>query len=168
MITAEYVRMLARYNSWQSNAVMAAVKTLDPQVLTQNRDVFWGSLMGTMNHLLWGDQMWMSRFDKGPRPEITLAESAELHPTLPSWDADRFRTDGRIRVWAVHLGDLDLKGNLSFYSGAAQRQIEAPISRCVTHFFNHQTHHRGQIHAMLTQIGVKTEDSDLLLMPDDC
>jgi uncharacterized damage-inducible protein DinB len=90
-----------------------------------------------------------------------------LHSTVGSWSADRFRMDGKIRFWADGLRAVDLKGDLHWYSGAAGRDITAPLASAIMHFFNHQTHHRGQIHAMLTAAGQSAPVSDLFLMPKD-
>ncbi len=74
--------------------------------------------------------------------------------------------DGQILDWAARVKDADLQGDLSWYSGALKCDVEKPMVLCVTHFFNHQTHHRGQIHAMLTAAGARPGDTDLFIMPD--
>lgn len=136
--------------------------------LTLDRGGFFGSILATANHLLWGDTIWMSRFDPSvEKPAGGISESVELHLTVGSWAADRFRMDGKIQFWADGLHAVDLQGTLTWYSGAAGREISAPIPKTVVHFFNHQTHHRGQIHAMLTAIGRKAPVSDLFLMPEE-
>ena len=166
MISPEYCVMMARYNAWQNKEMHAAMQTLDAAALTQDRGAFFGSILGTANHLVWGDMMWMSRFDGGAKPQGSAKDSPTLAPTLAAWGAERFRLDGRILIWAERLSALDLRGNLTWYSGSVQADVSKPMALCVTHMFNHQTHHRGQIHAMLTAAGVRTADTDLFLMPD--
>ena len=67
--------------------------------------------------------------------------------------------------WAHGLDDVALAGDLTWYSGAAGREVSRPMAMLVTHFFNHGTHHRGQVHAMLTAAGMRTDDTDLFMMP---
>ena len=90
-----------------------------------------------------------------------------MHPTLAAWWAERFRVDARIQLWADEISALDLTGELIWYSGLMKQEMHRPMGLCVAHFFNHQTHHRGQVHAMLTAAGAKPEDTDLVLMPED-
>ncbi|MEM7454607.1 MAG: DinB family protein, partial [Planctomycetota bacterium] len=72
MITAAYCRTMARYNAWQNDGLRAAFRELPLAVLEEERDAFFGSIFGTANHLLWGDAMWMSRFDGWDKPEIGI------------------------------------------------------------------------------------------------
>ena len=167
MIDRDYCVMMSRYNAWQNNQLLDLLEHLDPKELTKNRKAFFGSILGTLNHLLWGDQMWMSRFDGGPGPGASIPESVDMHPTLATWSADRFRTDGRIKLWADGLNNIDLQGDLSWYSGAMGQDVTKPLNMLIPHFFNHQTHHRGQVHAMLTATGSKAPVSDLFFMPED-
>jgi uncharacterized damage-inducible protein DinB len=165
MISGDWVRMMAQYNHWQNSVMAQSMSSLTPAQLTEDRGAFFGSILGTANHLLWGDQMWMSRFDGGAVPEVGVKDSAAMLPTGDAWAADRQRMDQRITLWAQGLSAVALASDLTWYSGAAGRELSRPMSLCVSHFFNHQTHHRGQIHAMLTSFGAKTQDSDLFLMP---
>lgn len=168
MIDAYYVRQMARYNAWQNKQLAAIVHAVDQDVLSMDRGAFFGSIHGTLNHLLWGDTIWMSRFDPSvDLPVGGIAESVTLTPTISVWGAERFRIDGKIRFWAQGLRNLDLTQDLTWYSGAAEMQITKPLALCVMHFFNHQTHHRGQVHAMLTAAGQEAPVSDLFLMPEE-
>ena len=166
MITVEYCRMMARYNAWQNRGLMDVMKSLKPAELTRDRKAFFGSILGTANHLLWGDRLWMSRLDGGFAPKERLAESPQLHDTLQLYLDDRIRTDARISRWAAGLSQVGLIGPLTWHSTVQDRQMSKPMPICVTHFFNHQTHHRGQIHAMLTAVGHTPGDTDLVFMPD--
>ena len=166
MITPEYVRRMAAYNTWQNQQITQAMEGLGTDALTRDRNAFWGSILATANHILWGDGVWMTRFDGGPGPGVPMSESATMHPTLAAWSAERFRMDGRIRLWAEGLRAVDLAGPHRWYSGVLGREVEKPMALVVMHMFNHQTHHRGQIHAMLTEAGVEAPVSDLFLMPE--
>jgi uncharacterized damage-inducible protein DinB len=110
----------------------------------------------------------MSRFDPScEAPQGGISESVKMHPTAAAWAADRFWMDGKIRFWADGLRALDLQDTLTWISGAAGREVSADLQLCITHFFNHQTHHRGQIHTMLTSAGRAAPVSDLFLMPEE-
>lgn len=157
---------MARYNAWQNNGIRKIVDVMDEDALRLDRGAFFGSILGTLNHLLWGDQLWMSRFDGGDGPTMSIPESVNLTPSPSIWFAERFRTDGRITEWARQLTAVDLTGDLTWFSGAMNQTVTRPFAFCVTHFFNHQTHHRGQIHAMLTAAGQQPQDSDLFFLPE--
>ena len=165
MITRDTVQMLARYNRWQNSQLQAAMQALSPEDLTAARGAFFGSILGTANHILWGDAIWMARFDGGPRLPGSIADSPGLFPTLAVWSAERFRMDGRITLWAERLRSVDLAGTMTWESAAAGHVVTRPVAELVLHMFNHQTHHRGQIHALLTQAGVAAPVTDLCLMP---
>ncbi len=167
MITVDYVRQMARYNAWQNTCLARATETLDDAGVRRDRGAFFGSILGTLNHLLWADRLWMARFDDWVKPDGGIGDSASLYPTLAAWKADRVRADGRIRLWADRLRPAALRGQATWFSGSRQCEVSQPIATCVAHMFNHQTHHRGQVHAMLTAAGVRTEDTDLVFMPPD-
>ncbi len=167
MIDAGYVRMMARYNSWQNNQLMPVIEALPKAELVKDRSAFFGSILGTANHVLWGDTLWMSRFDPSVEPPAEGVVHTELHPTGSAWAADRFRMDGKIRYWADTLRTLDLKGDLTWYSGTMKRDFTLPLAQAIVQLFNHQTHHRGQIHAMLTAAGAQAPVTDLIFMPED-
>ncbi|MEM6341967.1 MAG: DinB family protein [Pseudomonadota bacterium] len=168
MIDADYVRMMARYNAWQNAQLTALLDGVDADVLTQDRGAFFGSIFATLNHILWGDQIWLNRFDdRVDPPKVPAAEHKQLTPTFAVWTAERFQTDGKIKLWADKLDSVDLTGDLSWYSGMTQQTQRKPLAQLVVHFFNHQTHHRGQVHAMMTAEGLKAPVSDLGFMPED-
>ncbi len=164
---------MARYNAWQNAQVTEYVLALPGEEVIRERGAFFGSILRTLSHVYWGDWIWMSRFDGGSAPANAtspqggLPETTDLFPTAATWSADRFRMDGRIRLWAKDLNDVDLLGDLTWYSGAAGREISLPKAQVVSQLFNHQTHHRGQVHAMLTAAGSPAPISDLALMPAD-
>ena len=156
---------MARYNAWQNRSHWEAARGLPAEALDQDRGAFFGSIRRTLNHVLWGDMLWMSRFDNGEGPGGEPG-GMERHPTLAAWWAERFRVDARIQLWADEVSALDLTGELIWYSGLYKQEMHRPMGLCVAHFFNHQTHHRGQVHAMLTAAGAKPEPTDLAFMEE--
>lgn len=167
MIDAAFCRTMARYNRWQNNSLAAAADKLSDEERGRDRGAFFGSIAGTLNHLLWGDTIWMSRLDGWAPPAGGIAESPRLTADWGAWKAARRDADARIADWADRLADADLQGELAWFSRALGREVEKPKWLCVQHFFNHQTHHRGQVHAMITAAGGRPDDTDLFIMPDD-
>lgn len=167
MITPAYALTMARYNAWQNRQMAAAMDRLDEAALRQDRGAFFGGIMATANHILWADRMWMARLQGQPPPEGGIEASTAITPTRAVWSAERFRMDGRILLWAEAVTALDLTGDLTWHSMVAGRQVTRPKAELITHMFNHQTHHRGQIHAMLTAAGVSAPVSDLFFMPQE-
>ena len=163
----EYCLTMARYNAWQNKQLRAAIGELSEAELHRDRGAFFGSILATANHLLWGDLLWMARFEGKPGPGGSIETSTDLTPTGAAWAAERYRADARILYWAERLHAVDLAGTLTWRSGALGREVTRPRDLCIAHFFNHQTHHRGQIHAMLTDAGATAPVSDLFAMPEE-
>jgi uncharacterized damage-inducible protein DinB len=166
MITPEFVATMTRYNAWRNGDLLRAADALDEAALDEDRGAFFGSIRGTMSHLLWADQLWLSRLAKAEPPSCGLPGSAALHADWTALKVERREMDAAIDVWAASVTPDWLAGRLRWFSGASGREMEKPVSLCVAHFFNHQTHHRGQIHAMLTAAGAPVGDTDLVFMPE--
>jgi uncharacterized damage-inducible protein DinB len=166
VIDPDYARLMARYNAWQNRWMFAAVDGLDEAARETDRGLFWGSIRATLSHLMWGDMMWMSRFDGGDAPSRPLTETGDAY-SWPDLMKGRPLLDARIAGWAWGLSDSALDGDLTWWSGASGREMSKPHALCVVHFFNHQTHHRAQVHAALTALGVKTDDTDIPFMPHE-
>jgi uncharacterized damage-inducible protein DinB len=161
MITPQYVRGFSAYNAEMNRRIYGAAGRLSDEARKQQRGAFFGSIHGTLNHLLWADQMWMSRFAGWPKPEKPGRESAALFGDFTVMQARRTEIDAGICEWAGTLTEDWLGGQLVWFSGIAQRDMTAPRMITVIHMFNHQTHHRGQAHAMLTAAGEDTGDTDV-------
>lgn len=164
MISPAWVQMMAAYNAEMNRRLYAAAGRLPPEERRRDRGAFWRSIEGTLSHLLWGDRMWMARFAGWPKPAQPMAESVAMAADFPALHAARMEADAAILAWAAALDPAWLAGDMRWFSGAAQREITAPRATLVTHMFNHQTHHRGQVHAMLTAAGERTGDTDLFLV----
>ena len=165
MISVEHARLMARYNQWQNGSLYTAAETISDAERRKERGAFFGSIHGTLSHLLWGDRMWMSRFAEGiEKPAVSGKESPGLYSDWQDLKRLRMAFDQTIIDWAGKLDPAWMYGNLTWYSGAAKAERVRPQWLLLTHFFNHQTHHRGQVHAMLTAAGAKPEDTDLMLM----
>lgn len=165
MIDSRYLRMMSRYNKWQNVAIFAAADTLPEEARHLERGAFFGSIHATCSHLLWADSIWLSRFQLCPPPGGSIGESAGFATDWEALKADRISMDQMMVDWSDAFDSGPISGNLNWYSGAAGRDVTVPLGVVLPHIFNHQTHHRGQVHAMLTAAGCKTTDTDLFLMP---
>jgi uncharacterized damage-inducible protein DinB len=166
MIDRAYVQRMARYNRWQNENLYGVADTLSDAERRKERGAWFGSIHKTLSHLLWGDQIWMSRFTDLPKPNAGIPESVALFPDWDLLKSERVGFDRTIIDWADNIDDAWLAIDQTFYSGAAKREVTRPRWMLVAHMFNHQTHHRGQVHCMLTQAGPRPSDTDLTLMPD--
>lgn len=167
MISPEYCATMARYNKWQNNGLRSLVEVMDDDALRLDRGAFFGSIWGTLNHLLWGDRTWMNRFDPALDAPETIEKGVGLTETTAEWSAERLRVDHVITKWALGIAACDLEGDLHWYSMLYKKAFTDSKALCVVHFFNHQTHHRGQIHAMMTGAGQTPIDTDLPFMPEN-
>ncbi len=164
LVVPEYVHTMARYNSWQNTSLYNAAAALPDGERHQDRGAFFKSIHATLNHLLWGDQTWLSRFAGTLQPAVGLDGSTTLHADFTLLRAERERLDEMIVDWAGGVTPAWLAHDFTWYSASAGRELTYPAGLIVVHFFNHQTHHRGQVHAMLTQAGAVPEATDLFLM----
>ena len=161
MITPGYVQTMAAYNAEMNRRIYAAAAKMTDAERKEDRRLFWGSLHATLNHLMWGDRQWMSRFAGWPKPEQRIRQSGTLYDDFAALTAARVQADAAISDWAKGVTDEWLEGELVWHSGAMQREMRMPRGILVVHMFNHQTHHRGQAHAALTLFGHDPGDTDL-------
>ncbi|MES2317907.1 MAG: DinB family protein [Pseudomonadota bacterium] len=165
--------LLAEYNQWMNTKLYEAAAELRPEELLVDRSAFFGSIAGTLNHIVAGDTIWLRRFATHParyamlQPLLELPKPASLaaiHSTdLPTLFAHRRMLDGVICAWAAALADADLDYVLEYANmkGVVSRKRFGSL---VLHFFNHQTHHRGQASTLLSQAGVDIGVTDLLAL----
>ena len=170
MDVVEPYAVLARYNAWMNQKLYDAADTLSDEDRRRDLGAFFHSLHGTLNHLILTDRAWLARFTNDPSvlqsldgtmPEFSGRLDQELYSDFATLRRERDRTDADIVEWVQGLTPETLAAPITYYSVAYARSYEHPLWWAVTHFFNHQTHHRGQVHAMLTAAGEKTGDTDL-------
>jgi uncharacterized damage-inducible protein DinB len=163
-LTPEWMRMMAQYNAWQNGWMIPAASGLTAAEREVDRGAFFKSIHETLSHVLWADCLWMGRFDGGEPHEAPIEAGTKNFPDWDGYVAARDAMDQRITRWAASLSDADLLGDVTFWSGTKGAELVVTKTKTYTHFFNHQTHHRGQVHGMLTAAGVATPDTDLLFM----
>ena len=165
MIDPAYVQRMARYNRWQNENLYGVADSLPDEERRRERGAFFGSIHKTLSHLLWADGMWMSRLAGTPKPEGGVPQSVTLYADWEPLKRERAAVDQAMIGWADGLETPWLAQDLTWYSGAIRAEVSKPKWVLVAHLFNHQTHHRGQVHCMLTQAGGKPADTDLFILP---
>ncbi len=151
--------VLARYNAWANHKLYRAVESLSDEQFRADRGVFFKSLRGTLNHLLAADRIWMGRFTG--KPEAGLALDTILFDGFDALHAARQAEDTRIITYVDGLDAAALAGSFSYRRSSTTERYAAELGPALDHLFNHQTHHRGQAHAVLTGFGVKAPSLDL-------
>ena len=171
MSLKEQFTLLANYNQWMNIKVYAAASALDAGELSRERGAFFGSIFGTLNHILVGDIIWLKRFAAHPNLSASLDEVAALdnprgldHCMFDDSAAlaeRRAWLDERIIVWTGGLTEhhMDL---VIIYHNTQGVAANRRFSSLLLHFFNHQTHHRGQVSTLLHQAGADIGVTDLL------
>jgi uncharacterized damage-inducible protein DinB len=154
---------MAAYNRWMNERLYELCAGIPDPERKRDRGAFFKSVHGTLNHLLYGDRAWMSRFTgrdlgwQGPADEL-YADFVELRSA-------RAGLDGLIENWAARLDELWLAQDLTYISRIDGRTRTLPAWLLVAHMFNHQTHHRGQLTTLLSQLGVDPGVTDLPWLP---
>ncbi|MCR9269911.1 MAG: DinB family protein [Hyphomonadaceae bacterium] len=165
MITPGYLQRMARYNRWQNESIYGAADSLSDADRRLDRGSFFQSIHATLSHILWADELWMSRLSDWTAPEGPSRE-VPLYDDWGDLKQRRAAADQRFLDWSAEIHQADIDGDLEWYSGSLKRGMTSPRAVCMMQVFNHQTHHRGQVHAMLTAAGAKPEDTDIPFMPD--
>ncbi len=160
---SEQVRFLAKYNEWMNERIYSVCAEIPDAERKAERGAFFNSIHGTLNHMLLADRIWLGRFDGAPHPATRLDEV--LYSDFDELRSERTHEDERISRWAHTLDDAVLSSPLT-YTGI----VEASPRTCtlwiaVTHLFNHQTHHRGQLTCLLSQMNVDYGATDMIGMP---
>ena len=165
MITVEYARIMARYNQWQNRSLVRAADTLTDAARWLDRGAFFGSIAGTLNHVLWDDCVWLARLRADSAQAREIGARHPYTDTPRDWrDFTEQRTglDAELVDWANGLSAAALDQPVAWVRGG--QAVETPFAFNVAHMFNHQTHHRGQVHAMLTAAGAVPEPTDLQVL----
>ena len=161
--TSNYFQRLSQYNRWMNERLYQVCEAIPDSIRKEDRGAFFRSIHGTLNHLLLADKLWLSRFLYQPFEFHSLDQ--ELYTEFELLHQERQKTDQQIQDWVDSLTDEQLNSLFSFTSFSQQRECVFPLWHVALHFFNHQTHHRGQITTLLTQSGYEPGVTDLLWLP---
>ena len=165
MISAQYCQLLSRYNNWQNTSLVSAADGLTDAERWMDQGAFFKSIAATFNHLYWADALMLERIKGNERPQNTITHSLTCPSGWSSFKDLRAQRNAEIVEWAHSTTDTDIRGNVAWYPLDGSKRVEIPKAICVVQLFNHQTHHRGQIHAMLTALGREPEPTDIPAMP---
>jgi uncharacterized damage-inducible protein DinB len=163
MFAGTYALLMAEYNRWMNEKVYAACATLSDGERKRDRGAFFKSIHGTLNHLLWGDGAWLTRFNGKSYP--APAPGQLLHDDFARLRAARVAMDEEILTWARAVTPEALGEPMTWTSRMYGMTQTHPRWVQVAQMFNHQTHHRGQVHAMLTAAGLDVGPTDLPILP---
>lgn len=156
----QHFMMFAAYNAWANQRVYDAAGNLAGEELWRDTGAFFKSLAGTLNHILAADRIWMKRFTgEGDAPSQL---DTVLYEDFAKLRVARQAEDARIMAWINGLSDTALAGRFSYMTVTDMRTISQRFAPALAHFFNHQTHHRGQAHMGLTVLGQPSVQLDLI------
>jgi uncharacterized damage-inducible protein DinB len=163
--TIDTFRMLARYNALANERLYGACARLSDEERRRQRPAFFKSIHGTLNHILLGDRIWLDRFAGRQVPSTGLDRI--LYQDFDALGAARRAEDARIEAFAGGLDEAFLAGEIVYRNNQGQVHRD-PTALLIAHLFNHQTHHRGQVHDLLCQTQVPPPVLDLhrVLRPD--
>lgn len=159
-LALDHIRRFARYNRWANRRIYDACAELPPADYFAARPSFFGSIHATLNHILVGDFAWFGRFTGRPATHVTALNQI-LHEDLPSLRIARAAKDAEIIAFCEGLNAAALHSTFS-YTNISGQSFTDPLFPPLMHAFNHQTHHRGQVHGLLSHAGAKPPELDLI------
>jgi uncharacterized damage-inducible protein DinB len=170
-----HVERMAEYNAWMNSRLYATAGRLPADELARDRRAFFGSILGTLNHIVVADTTWLQRFAGLPGrhaaldplrampPQVPMALDAVSFPDFDALSAHRAMLDAMIEHWVATLTEDDL-GQVLHYANTRGDRFDRELFALLMHFFNHQTHHRGQATTLLSQAGIDVGVTDLLAL----
>lgn len=155
----DHFKTMAAYNRWANDRLYDACAGLGDAERKRDRAAFFGSIHNTLSHILVGDRIWLGRIEGRPDDGTPL-------DAVPFDDFDELRRardaeDDRIDRVLAAMSEDRLAGDLA-YRNVAGAPFRTPLRLVWTHMFNHETHHRGQVHDMLSQAGIAPPELDLI------
>lgn len=163
MSFSENYRTMAQYNQWMNQKLYAICAKIPDEKRKENLGAFFQSIHGTLNHLLYGDRAWMGRFTEKPYYVPDMGQN--LYEAFDELQRERELTDRAIIDWTTTLSSQWLEQPFRYTSNVDRKTRILPTWLLVTHMFNHQTHHRGQLTTLLSQLGYDPGITDLPWLP---
>ena len=163
MLALDTFTTMAHYNRWMNERLYAVCAEIPDGERKRDRGAFFKSIHGTLNHLLLGDRLWLGRFLDRPFAVDTLDQ--ELYANFDELRAERQRTDGEILDLSESLNEAALARDFRFTTVVNPGEHVFPFRHVLLHFFNHQTHHRGQLTTLIKQAGHEPGVTDLMWLP---
>ncbi len=163
MVDVEYCKLMASYNRWMNERMYALCAGMSDEERKADQGAFFRSIHSTLNHIVFGDLAWLSRITGDPTDVPPLG--VDLYEDYAELHAARVTLDQRIVDWVSGFSREWLADSLSYVSRIDNQRRTIPNWVLATHMFNHQTHHRGQITTMLSQLGLDIGSTDIPFMP---
>ncbi|MBD2578979.1 DinB family protein [Oscillatoria sp. FACHB-1406] len=160
---AAHSQLMAQYNQWMNSRLYELCATLPDTELRKERGAFFKSIYATLNHIAYGDLAFLSRFTGNP--SVVPEPGDDLFGTFDLLRVQRAALDRRILVWSEALSPAWLAESLTYTSKIDGKTRTVPKWILVAHMFNHQTHHRGQVTTLLSQMGLDIGSTDIPFMP---
>ncbi|HYT55205.1 MAG TPA: DinB family protein [Verrucomicrobiae bacterium] len=154
------LRIMAGYNRWMNEKLYGICAGLSDEERKRDRGAFFRSIHGTFNHLLLTDRGWLTRFNGKPWPFPSLDQ--ELYNDFAELYRERRKTDREIEKFLAGITPESLDAPFS-YENYAGEKFNHPLAPAIVHFFNHQTHHRGQVTTLLSQLGIDSGVTDAMV-----
>jgi uncharacterized damage-inducible protein DinB len=166
--------LMSRYNTWINDRIYQVAACLTEEERQRNMGTFFQSIHGTLNHLLLTDRIWLGRFATSTEYRFSSLQSAELvfdyeslgqilYTEFTELSSQRQKTDAVIEKWTQEL-ETEMLSTPMRYRNSRNIEREHPLWFAIAHFFNHQTHHRGQVTTLLHQFGQDYGVTDFILM----
>lgn len=162
MQSFDYFQTMCRYNRWMNEKLYAVCATMPDELRKADKGAWFRSMHGTLNHILLADRVWLGRFTGQPFYPTSLAQ--ELYSDFDELQREREKTDNDLQAWLDSLTAEQLAAPFT-YTNFQGQEGTFPLWALVTHIFNHQTHHRGQLTTLMEQAGYDSGVTDLLAMP---
>ncbi|MEW6120133.1 MAG: DinB family protein [Pseudomonadota bacterium] len=155
--------LMADHNRWMNRKLYAVCARLSEAERTRDLGAFFRSVHGTLNHLLLVDRLWLGRLCDAPFAVTALDQ--ELYDDYATLERERDRTDAALQDYVARLDPMRLADSVSYVSLLSQRPVTLPLGLILVHLFHHQTHHRGQITTLVSQLGYDFGETDMIYMP---
>ena len=170
------LQLMSQYNQWMNQKIYQAALNMNEEEVKRDCGCFFGSIFGTLNHIYVADIIWLTRFtrhphqyqnlEKVPKLESYTNLKALISSELKDLFVLRQNLDEIIINWCREIKPADLEHNLQ-YTDTKNNPYCKNFAQLVQHFFNHQTHHRGQVSTMFSQQAIDIGVTDLLeIIPD--
>ena len=155
-----HFQIFARYNAWANKRLYAVAGQLSPEALAEDRRGFFKSILGTLNHILLADLIYRERLEQKPTTFTRLDEI--LHTDFDVLRDAQFAQDEWYVGFCEAMDPAELDGTLSFDTVETGEYFSLPLRNCLTNLFQHQIHHRGQTHHMLSHAGLEPPPLDVV------
>ncbi len=163
MIIEKQFELLSQYNMWMNQNIFDICDSLTDEIRNKDMDAFFGSIHRTLDHILYGDKAWLERLRDASFTPRDINKI--LYPVWEDLKQQRIIVDKEIDDWVKTLNKTELEKTHTYTSNVDGKQRSVPYWVLVQHIFNHQTHHRGQLTTLLSQLGIDFGSTDLPFMP---